>query len=73
MERLCVFGEKQSLDEEGAMTMAAGISQARSMAEKIFDNIIFLGDIFGDREDEEIPDIPVLELAKSFELKSRAG
>ena len=53
--------------------MAAGFSQARSVAEKIFDNIIFLEDVFGDREDEEIPDIPVLELAKSFELKSRAG
>ena len=46
--------------------MAAGVSQARSVAEKIFDNIIFLEDIFGDREDEEIPDIPVLELAKSL-------
>jgi hypothetical protein len=53
--------------------MAATISQARSVAQRIFENIIFLEAIFGDREDEEIPDIPVLELAKSFELKSRAG
>jgi len=74
MERLCAFRERSNpLDEEGAIAMAAGFSQARSVAEKIFDNIIFLEDIFGDREEEEIPDIPVLELAKSFELKGRAG
>ena len=54
--------------------MATVISGVRSAAQKIFDNIIFLEDIFGDREDEEIPDIPVLELAKSFELNhSEAG
>jgi hypothetical protein len=52
--------------------MAKAIPHERSVAQKIFDNIIFLEDIFGDREDEEIPDIPVLELAKSFELRSRA-
>jgi len=50
--------------------MTTGMAHARSAAEKIFDNIIFLENIFGDREEEEIPDIPVLELAKSFELKS---
>jgi len=38
-------------------------------AERLFENIIFIAEIFADREDEEIPDIPVLELAKSFELK----
>jgi hypothetical protein len=49
--------------------MAEAFPRMRSAAQKIFDNIIFLGDIFADREDEEIPDIPVLELAKSFELR----
>ncbi|MGH7766565.1 MAG: hypothetical protein ACREQP_03865 [Candidatus Binatia bacterium] len=53
--------------------MATAFPQTRSAAQKIFDNIIFLGDIFGDREDEEIPDIPVLELAKSFELRGSGG
>ena len=53
--------------------MITAHAQAKSTAERIFDNIIFLEDIFGDREEEEIPDIPVLELAKSFELKGRAG
>lgn len=48
--------------------MAEALAERRSMADRIFDNIIFLGDIFGDRDEWEIPDIPVLELAKSFEL-----
>lgn len=51
--------------------MVTVMTHARSVAEKIFDNIIFLEDVFGDRDEEEIPDVPVLELAKSFELKSR--
>jgi hypothetical protein len=51
--------------------MATVIPHARSVAEKIFDNINFLENVFGDRDEEEIPDIPVLELAKSFELKNR--
>jgi len=41
--------------------------------ERLFENIIFIAEIFADREDEEIPDMPVLELAKSFELKNRTG
>jgi hypothetical protein len=65
MQRLC-FGSQGF--GTGAAIMITTFSQSRSAAQKIFDNIIFLGDIFGDREDEEIPDIPVLELAKSFEL-----
>jgi hypothetical protein len=57
--------------------MAEALGERRSIADRIFDNIIFLGDIFGDRDEWEIPDIPVLELAKSFELtcprKAAAG
>ena len=49
--------------------MITAFPQAKSAAQKIFDNIIFLEDVFGDRDDDEIPDIPVLELAKSFELR----
>jgi len=45
--------------------------QQRSMAEKIFENIIFIEEVFADRTEEEIPDVPMLELAKSFELLSR--
>ena len=35
---------------------------------RIFENILFLEEVFGDKEDAEIPDVPVLELAKSFDL-----
>jgi hypothetical protein len=38
------------------------------MTGKIFDNIRFLAEVFGDRADEDIPDIPVLELTRCFEL-----
>ena len=50
--------------------MIMAFPQAKSAAQKILENIIFLEDVFGDRDDDEIPDIPVLELAKSFELKN---
>jgi hypothetical protein len=49
--------------------MAEALAERRSMTDRIFDNIIFLGDVFGERDEWEIPDIPVLEMAKSFELK----
>ncbi len=37
-------------------------------AEKIFENILFLAEVFGDRPDEDIPPLPVLEMAQCFEL-----
>lgn len=40
------------------------------IAEKVFDNLIFIAEVFADREEEEIPDVPLLELARSFELRS---
>jgi hypothetical protein len=50
--------------------MITAHAQAKSTAERILENIIFLEDVFGNRDDDEIPDVPVLELAKSFELKN---
>jgi len=35
---------------------------------KILDNVVFLAEVFGDREDQDIPKIPVLEMAKCFDL-----
>lgn len=35
---------------------------------KIFENILFLAEVFGEYPDKDIPDIPVLELAQCFEL-----
>jgi hypothetical protein len=38
-------------------------------AAKVFDNLIFIAEVFADREAEEIPDVPLLELARSFDLR----
>lgn len=40
----------------------------KTTAQKIFENILFLEEVFGDKTDADIPDVPVLELAKCFEL-----
>ncbi len=40
--------------------------------QRILENLVFIAEIFANREDEEIPNIPVLELARSFELKGGA-
>lgn len=37
-------------------------------AKQIFDNILFLAEVFGDRPNEEIPALPVLEMARCFDL-----
>jgi len=31
---------------------------------KIFDNILFLAEVFGDQADQDIPKMPVLEMAQ---------
>ena len=41
---------------------------AKTMTTRIFENILFLEEVFGDKDAAEIPDVPILELAKSFEL-----
>jgi hypothetical protein len=41
----------------------------KSMTGKILDNVVFLAEVFGDRDDQDIPKIPVLEMAKCFELE----
>jgi hypothetical protein len=40
----------------------------KTITGRIFENILFLEEVFGDKADAEIPDVPVLELAKCFEL-----
>jgi hypothetical protein len=42
--------------------------RSNTVTEKIFENIVFLAEVFGDYPDKDIPDVPVLELAKCFEL-----
>ena len=43
---------------------------SKSTTERIFENIIFLADVFGDLPEKEIPLLPVLEMARCFELVS---
>jgi hypothetical protein len=40
----------------------------KTITDRIFENILFLEEVFGDKDDADIPDVPVLELAKCFEL-----
>jgi hypothetical protein len=40
----------------------------KSMTGKILDNIIFLSEVFGEQTDRDIPKLPVLEMAKCFDL-----
>jgi hypothetical protein len=40
----------------------------KTITGRIFENILFLEEVFGDKADADIPDVPVLELAKCFEL-----
>jgi hypothetical protein len=35
------------------------------------DNIIFLEEVFGDQADGDIPKLPVLEMARCFDLDAR--
>ena len=42
-------------------------TQSITMA-KILDNVVFLADVFGNQEERDIPKIPVLEMAKCFDL-----
>ena len=42
--------------------------QDKTTAGRIFENILFLEEVFGDKPNADIPDVPVLELAKCFEL-----
>jgi hypothetical protein len=40
----------------------------KTMTGRIFDNILFLEEVFGNKPDADIPAVPILELAKCFDL-----
>ena len=44
------------------------IKTDKTATERIFENIIFLADVFGDKLEKDIPVWPVLEMARCFEL-----
>ena len=37
--------------------------------QRILGNVVFIAEVFAARADEEIPDVPFLELARSFAVK----
>ena len=41
---------------------------SKTATAKIFDNILFLAEVFSDESGNEVPNVPVLELARCFEL-----
>ena len=41
---------------------------SKTTTERIFENIIFLADVFGEQLEKDIPIWPVLEMARCFEL-----
>ena len=43
-------------------------TRTNALATNIFENVIFLAEVFGDKADEDIPKIPVLEMAQCFQL-----
>lgn len=45
-------------------------SHEKSTAGKILDNIIFLSEVFSEQADRDIPKLPVLEMAKCFDLEA---
>src|SRR5262245_3935385 len=58
-ERLCF-----PVDKEVSMARR----RKKTITDRIFENILFLEEVFGDKDDADILDVPVLELAKCFEL-----
>ena len=46
-----------------------GREREKSMTGKIFDNILFLAEVFDDQADSDIPKLPVLEMARCFDLE----
>jgi hypothetical protein len=43
--------------------------RAKGTTGKIFDNILFLAEVFGDQAERDIPKLPVLEMAQCFDLE----
>ena len=48
--------------------MLRGRRKEKTMAAKTFENILFLAEVFSVKADQEVLNVPILELARSFEL-----
>jgi hypothetical protein len=43
-------------------------ARQKTAAGRIFENILFLAEVFGDKAAGDIPKVPIIELAKCFEI-----
>ena len=43
--------------------------KTKTASAKIYDNILFLAEAFSDESGNEVPNVPILELARCFELQ----
>jgi hypothetical protein len=73
-----IQGERQDMAESllfrlSGESMGQPPSEVVSLTRRILENILFLESVFALSADEEIPDVPFLELARSFQLKERQG
>jgi hypothetical protein len=44
-------------------------ARAKRTTGKIFENILFLAEVFSDQAERDIPKLPVLEMARCFDLE----
>ena len=51
--------------------MANRAKSGLTAAERIMENVSFLAEVFKDYRSDELPDVPFLELARSFELERK--
>jgi hypothetical protein len=61
-----VFENREKAGKKGETTMDR--TRTNTQATDIFENVIFLAEVFGDKADKDIPKIPVLEMAQCFQL-----
>jgi len=40
----------------------------KTILARTLENILFLAEVFSEKTDYEVPDVPILELARNFEL-----
>jgi hypothetical protein len=47
--------------------------RSNMMTGKIFENILFLAEVFGGQNTRDIPNVPFIELARSFDLSPQTN
>jgi hypothetical protein len=65
-------GRSKKKARGGTMERSGHETKTPPRLQQIFENLIFLEKVFSDSEDEEISNLPFLELGRSFELRTGA-